>query len=90
VLGRQEVVAMMHWEGHHDGGWAVGMVLMMILFWGSITALVWVGVRLLIARPPESGSHRQEPREILAERLARGEIEPDEFERRLELLGGPR
>lgn len=82
---------MMYWDGHDGGGWVVGMAIMMIVFWGSITALVWVGVRALLNRPSQPGpSNRQEPRDILAERLARGEIEPEEFERRLELLGGPR
>ena len=81
---------MMYWDGH-GGGWAVGMAIMMIVFWGSITALIWVGVRALLNRPPMPGTKdRQEPRDILAGRLARGEIEPEEFERRLELLGGPR
>jgi putative membrane protein len=85
------VVAMMYWDGHDGGGWVVGMAIMMILFWGSITALVWVGVRAMLNRPTQPGpTNRQEPRDILAERLARGEIEPEEFERRLELLGGPR
>ena len=82
---------MMYWEGHDGGGWVVGMAIMMILFWGSITALVWVGVRAMLNRSTQPGpTNRQEPRDILAERLARGEIEPEEFERRLELLGGPR
>lgn len=81
---------MMYWDGH-DGGWAVGMAIIMILFWGSITALVWVGVRALLNRPPQPGpTDRQEPRDILAERLARGEIEPEEYQRRIELLGGKR
>ena len=81
---------MTYWDGH-SGGWAVGMAIMMIVFWGSITALIWVGGRALLNRPPLPGaSAPREPRDILAERLARGEIEPEEFERRLELLGGPR
>ena len=82
---------MMYWDGHGGGGWAVGMAIFMILFWGSIVALLWVGVRALLNRPPQPGpADRQEPRDILAERLARGEIEPEEFQRRLELLGGKR
>jgi putative membrane protein len=82
---------MMHWDGHGGSGWVVGMAIMMILFWGSITALIWVGVRALLGHPQlPSSTDRQEPRVILAERLARGEIEPEEFQRRLELLGGPR
>ena len=86
---------MMYWDGHGGGGWVVGMAIMMILFWGSIVALIWVGIRALLNRPTIPGptpspTDRREPREILAERLARGEIEPEEFERRLALLAGPR
>ena len=83
---------MTYWDGHGGGGgWAVGMAIMMIVFWGSITALIWVGGRALLNRQPLPGTEdRLEPRDILAERLARGEIEPVEFERRLVLLGGPR
>ncbi len=81
---------MMYWDGN-GGGWAVGMVILMILFWGSIVVLLWVGVRALSNRPTQVGSmDRQNPRDILAERLARGEIEPEEFQRRLEMLGGKR
>lgn len=79
---------MVYWDGHDGGGWAVGMAIFMIFFWSSIVALLWVGVRALLARPPQAGpTGRQEPSDILAERFARGEIEPEEFQRRLELLG---
>jgi len=82
---------MMYWDGHGGGGWAVGMAIIMILFWGSITALIWVGVRALLNRPPQPGStNGQDPRDILDERLARGEIDPEEFQHRLELLGRSR
>lgn len=82
---------MMYWDGHGGGGWVVGMVFFMILFWGSIVALIWVGVRALLNRSPQPGpTDRQEPRDILVERVARGEIEPEELQRRLELLGGKR
>lgn len=60
------------------------MALMMIAFWGGIT---WVVVTLLRhgARPPNPHPSeptaptptRLTPTEILAERLARGEIDPD-------------
>ena len=79
---------MMYWDGHGGGGWAVGMAITMIVLWGSITVLVWIGVRALLDRPSQPGPPgRQEPRDILAERLARGEIDPEDFQRRSELLG---
>jgi putative membrane protein len=85
---------MMYWDGDGSGwGWMVAMMMIMILFWGSLVALIWVGIRSLVQRPggsvdparPESGA-----REILAQRLARGEIEPEEYTRRLALLGDRR
>lgn len=79
---------MMYWDGN-SGSWAVTM-LMMVVFWGSVVALVWMGARALVDPPEQPGAHRPDAREMLAERLARGEIEPEEFERRVELLGGKR
>lgn len=82
---------MMYWDGHTGGGWAVGMAIIMISFWGSFTVLIWVGIRALLRGPAQAGpTARQGPRDILAERFARGEIEPEEYQRRLELLGDRR
>lgn len=73
-------------------GWTYwfGMSVTMVLFWG----LVIVGIAALIrffgdARhtgrvTPVSGQAR--PEQMLAERFARGEIDDDEYRRRLELL----
>jgi putative membrane protein len=67
------------------------MAIMMIAFWGAI---ILVAV-LLIRRsdhPSQSQTHgtptppRLTPQDILAERLARGEIDPDEYRQRLEAL----
>ncbi len=82
---------MTYWDGHGGGGWVVGMVIFMIVFWGSIVALVCVSVRALLQRPQHAGqAGRPEARDILAERLARGDIDPEDFQRRLEALGGQR
>ena len=77
----------------HDGfGWGwIPMAMMMLLVWGG---LIWLGVALL----RRAGTHEQtavpgpptpqplNPQQILAERLARGEIEPDDYRIRLEAL----
>lgn len=77
----------------HDGsswGW-IPMAIMMLLVWGS---LIWLGVALLrrtgthehAAAPGSAAPSSPNPQQILAERLARGEIEPDEYHTRLEAL----
>ena len=82
---------MMYWDGYGGGGWVVGMMIFMILFWGSIVALFGVSARALVQRPQQPGAtDRSEAREILAERLARGDIDPEDFQRRIEALGGKR
>ncbi len=77
----------------HDGfGWGwIPMAIMMLLVWGS---LIWVGVALLrhtgsdepataAGQPP---SPTPNPEHILAERVARGEIDPDDYRSRHEAL----
>lgn len=85
----------------HNGNWDYGMgggnfwwmAIMMVAFLG---ALVWIAVALSqrgnhsalpqarTAAPPPTP--KQTPEEILAERLARGEIEPDDYRTRLDVL----
>jgi putative membrane protein len=80
----------------HDGiGWGlVPMAIMMLLVWGS---LIWFAVVLLrrtdshehaaVTGPPSAPPN---PQQILAERLARGEIEPDDYRTRLDTLTATR
>ena len=77
------------WDGGwHGGGWGWGivMVLMMIAFWGG---LIWLVVALarhgVGDRRPEHGQ-RPTAEQILHERLARGEIDVDEYRQRLDAL----
>ena len=66
--------------GMHDmwGAWGIGMMLMMILFWGLIIVALVLGIRWLITqgREPRADS----PLDILKRRYARGEIDKDEYE----------
>lgn len=84
----------------YDGGWGLGgwfvMAISMVLFWALVIAGIVALVRYLTASqhghlsgPPSSGepgwgSRRAE--DLLAERFARGEIDEDEYKRRLTLL----
>ena len=75
------------WCGAHAGlGW-VGWTLMsagMIAFWGLI---IWAVISLVrpAGRPGTKPSELR-PEDVLANRLARGDISADEFERARSLL----
>ena len=84
-------------DGMGNGNWWwIPMMIMMVAFWGG---LIWIGVTLLkrnhtpqlhapgaalVATPAKPTAQ-----EILAERLARGEIEPDDYRLRVEALRPP-
>ena len=68
----------MRWMGDHMGGWmglwwVVGLVLLFLIVWAAARA----GSRTESARTDES------PETILKRRYARGEMEREEFDRRL-------
>jgi len=81
----------------HDGfGWGwIPMTIMMLLVFGT---LIWLGVALLRRTGPQQHAVATGPtappapsaQQILAERLARGEIEPDDYRTRLEALTATR
>jgi putative membrane protein len=73
----------MYWDGADWWAW-IPMSLFMIAFWGL---LIWGVVHLVAKRQPEEPRPRT-ALQILDERLARGEIEIDEYrERRASLEG---
>lgn len=85
-----------YWNDGPGGGgwWWVVMIALMALFW---IGLVWFGVTLLhrrnvpvapmgTAAAPPLPPPRRSPQSILAERLAKGEIDPDEYRLRLHAL----
>lgn len=82
----------MMWSNH--GAWGAGdwvaMGFMMLVFWGLLVALVvWLvrsrnGRDNAIGRWTSSAAPRAD--DVLAERFARGEIDPDEYGRRRALL----
>lgn len=78
---------MMMW---YDGGWGWGgwilMTVAMAVLWALLITVVVLVVRYL-ATPRGPGSHeRRIADDVLAERYARGEIDDDEYRRRLKLL----
>jgi len=87
---------MMYWGDHGMNAW--GYTLMSVnavLFW----LLLIVGIALLVRylgqqhpRTPRDTPHLEAAEHILAERFARGELDEDEYRRRLAVVrgeGGP-
>ncbi|HEU4367838.1 MAG TPA: SHOCT domain-containing protein [Methylomirabilota bacterium] len=60
------------------GAWGLGMMVMMVVFWGLVTAGIVLAIRWLAGQGERSRSDRA--LDILRERYARGEIDKDEFE----------
>jgi len=81
---------MMFWYGNGMSGW--GYVLMsvsMVLFWALVIAGVIALVRYLgrsSQHTRDSGTTHPAPEQVLAERFARGDIDDEEYRRRLETL----
>lgn len=72
----------MPWHGW-NGWWHMGF---MWLFWVAlIVIVVWLLVRGTSGRPSTGGA-QDSPEQILKRRYARGEVDKDEYERRLSNL----
>ena len=80
-----------------NGGWGWGgwilMTLVMVAFWGLVITAVVLAIRYLASGGSHhnragSGSVPADSRaeDVLAERYARGEIDDDEYRRRLTLI----
>ena len=81
---------MMLWYGGHWAWWEAGVMwVVMIAFWGVVIWLVYYLVVGIIR-----GGHRQDGHdrasEILDERLAKGEIDVEEYRRLHDELGKQR
>ena len=91
----------MHNGYMHDGwgggswGWLI-MAALMVIFWVGI---IWLGVTLIRRTSHPAPAHtgatsalsappapRPNPQDVLAERLARGDIDPDDYRQRLDAL----
>ncbi len=79
AMGALRVTLDMDGHGGWDmgSGWWIVMVVMMVLFWGGVIAVAVWGIRQFTGDRRRDGS----PLEIARERLARGEITKEEFDR---------
>ena len=72
-------------RGDHMDGWGWGWgVLMMVLIVALIALVVWAIIQATQHRA--GGDPHDRARAILAERLARGEITPEEYKERVQQL----
>ncbi len=79
---------MMFWYDGHWAWWQGGLMwIAMIAFWGL---LIWAVYALItnLTRKPGQENRGDDARRILDERLARGEISPEEYQRLRDLLTG--
>ncbi len=86
---------MMDWHnGMHWSGW-FGMGIFMILFWGLIIWGIVSLVRYVNSSGQKASFHARaheaapSPDQVLGERFARGEIDREEYSRRLAVLRSP-
>lgn len=80
---------MMFWTDTTLTGWGwAAMTLSMLLFWGLLIALIVVLVREQGRPAPHRYGPRVAPEQLLGERFARGEIDEEEYRRRLTMLTG--
>ena len=78
---------MMFWTDYSLTGWGwVAMTVGMAVFWGLLITFVVVLVRGLNRPADQVPGQRPSPEQLLAERFARGEIDEDEYRRRLATL----
>jgi putative membrane protein len=61
---------------------------MMVTFWALVIGALVAVIRAGGAGGADAPTRRQAPEEILAERLARGEIDEDDYHQRLDTLHG--
>ena len=73
---------MMWGYGWGDGLWAV---IWMVVFWGAIILLAILAFRA-VTREGSGKTDRDDAKELLAQRFARGEISAEEFQERSRVL----
>jgi putative membrane protein len=79
----------MMWYGDGMGGWGFAlMIVSAVVFWGVLIAGGIALFRYLnrTAVNVGSGETRPAPEQVLAERFARGEVDEEEYRRRLDTL----
>ena len=76
---------MWYWGNGGHWWWMLMGVVVMVAFWGAIVWAIWYFVTN-DAKKPEQGGRPDDAKRILDERLARGEIDADEYSRLREVM----
>jgi putative membrane protein len=83
------------WGMHGDVGWGwmIGMMILMVLFWGAIIfGVIWLIRGAVDGRPTDRkewppAERKESPTEILERRFAEGAISAEDYRARREVLG---
>ena len=80
----------MYYYGSGMNGWALTlMIIGNVVFWGLLIVAAVALIRYTKRGQVDSSSPTASiPEQILAQRFARGDIDEDEYTRRLQVLGG--
>jgi putative membrane protein len=70
---------MMWWPGY-AGAWGIGMIILMVVFWGGLIALIVWAVSRFTRNQKAHVSGKQDALDIAKERYAKGEITREQFE----------
>lgn len=77
----------MWWFDHGMSGWGfLLMALLWIGFWALVVTGAVLAVRSLARTGPDRPAAAAAPERVLAERYARGEIDEEEYHRRLDTI----
>lgn len=83
LAGAQERAYEWGWGMHPMWGiWGIGMMLMMLVFWGVVIVGLVLGIRWLAGQGKEQPRSADPALDILRQRYARGDIGKEEFEAR--------
>jgi putative membrane protein len=79
---------MMYYYGPGMNGWALTLMIVgNVIFWGLLIIAAIAFIRYTKRGQVDSASHTAPtPQQILAQRFARGDIDEDEYTRRLQVL----